>query len=174
VHCYSSIPTDKSRAKISNQRKPNVFSCEWSGKLKDRDTHYKECQFVHSNCPNDDCDEVFFRKDLSQHIMDYTHGLISCDWCDLEVKVEMIDAHSHFCLNRPAPCPNDGVDANGEPLLLALSAIAHHLTVCPTERVECAFAEAGCKIQLQRKDMPVYEQNAEAHMVCFLKALQES
>jgi hypothetical protein len=174
VRCYSSIPTDKNRVKTRNQRKPNVLSCDWSGKLKDREIHYKKCPFAHVNCPNDDCDEVLFRKDLAQHMVDCIHSLIPCDWCDLNGKMEMIDAHSKVCLNRPAPCPNDCVDANGIPLLLALSAITHHLTICPMELVGCAYAEARCKIQLQRKDIPIHEKNAEAHMVCFLEALQES
>jgi hypothetical protein len=97
VHCLSyespgdGIKTDEELAEeLAN-------SCGWTGKLKDAEQHYKDCQFVKVECPNIGCEDMCLRKDLPEHIENCLHRLIPCKWCNLRRKIDAVDAHVLVC-----------------------------------------------------------------------------
>jgi hypothetical protein len=172
VRCYS-FESESEEVVIGKKRKvSDLESCKWSGKLKNRDAHYDQCQFAQMQCPHDDCIEILIRKDVLVHTVECVHRLVKCEFCDLRSKVDVIPLHLPVCDKRPGPCPNKCVDENGNLLLFIPNEIANHRTVCALEAVECAFAAMGCKVKLQRKDMVLHEKDAGAHMACICEALQ--
>jgi hypothetical protein len=69
---------------------------------------------------------------------------------------------------RPAPCPNRCVDTNGDLSLFHPREITQHRTICALQLVGCAYyRDSGCEVKLQRKDMPLHEQDSAAHIVSF-------
>jgi hypothetical protein len=173
VHCFSYefAEEDKVKGRQGNIRE-SYESCEWSGKLKDAESHYKQCQFAQINCPHDGCHDIIVRKDLTSHIVDCIHRLLPCKWCGLEGSANLLDAHLLICDGRHIPCPKNCLDVHGEVLSFPWSEITSHRTICEMESVGCAFAEGGCKVKLPRKDMPLHEKDAGAHMVCLFGALK--
>jgi hypothetical protein len=146
-------------------------TCCWTGKLKEAEEHYKECQFVKEECPNIGCDEIFTRKCLSEHVENCLHQLLPCKWCNLRRKIDAVDAHVLVCPKGPVPCPNSCLDDSGEVQCFGLTEIPHHRTSCSMEMIDCKYAMAGCKIKLLRKDMPVHENDTGSHFNCLLDSL---
>jgi hypothetical protein len=173
VRCFSYDFVEENKVKGKKRKlKDTVESCEWTGKLKDAEAHYNRCQFAQTNCPHDGCDDVFVRKDLQEHIEDCIHRPVVCEWCEIVKSADAIDLHLRWCSNRPVPCPNNCLGVNREVSRFLPSAMDQHRSICGMELVDCAFAASGCKTKLQRKDMPLHEQDVGAHMVCFFGALQ--
>jgi hypothetical protein len=173
VHCFSYDFVEENKVKGKKRKlKDTVESCEWTGKLKDAEAHYNQCQFALTNCPHDGCDDVFIRKDHLDHVEDCIHRPVVCEWCEIVKSADAIDLHLRWCSNRPVPCPNKCLDVNREVLKFLPSDMDHHRALCAMELVDCAFVECGCKTKLQRKDMPLHEQDVGAHMVYFFGALQ--
>jgi hypothetical protein len=159
VKCFSCEPTKEGEP---------IESCKWFGKLKEREGHYNRCSFALRKCPHTGCDQNFLGKNLPGHIVDCIHRLVPCKWCDVRGKVEKITAHLSVCSMRPAPCPNRCVDTNGDLSLFHPREITQHRTICALQLVGCAYyRDSGCEVKLQRKDMPLHEQDSAVHIVSF-------
>jgi len=171
VYCFTYEFTEEERIK-GRKKKRKDEHCEWTGKLKDAEAHNSQCEFTLMNCPHDGCNNNCLRKDLPSHVEDCTYRPVLCEWCQVLKSADSIDLHLQCCSNRPVPCPYNCVDVNGEILRFLPRELDQHIFLCPMELVNCAFADSGCKITLQRKDMLLHEQDAGAHMLCCLKALQ--
>lgn len=179
VHCFSYEFTAEGKVKDTEGSIQSVLdndesyeSCEWSGKLRDAESHYKQCQFAQTNCPHDGCSDIIIRKDLPSHNADCIHRPVPCKWCGLEESANLLKAHLLICDSRHIPCPKNCLDVNGEYSTFPWSEITGHRTICAMELVGCAFAEGGCEVKLPRKDMPLHEKDAGAHMVCLFGALK--
>jgi hypothetical protein len=149
-------------------------SCNWIGKLNEAKRYYDLCQFAEINCTHANCNDILLRKSLPEHIESCLHRLLPCKWCELKYKVDALEAHLLVCPKRPVPCPNSCLDANGALLWLCPTMISQHCTQCTMESISCKFAPVGCKIMLLRKEMPIHEIDASAHIGCLLEALQTS
>ena len=144
------------KIKCTNRKK----GCEWSGELGSLKTHLesgKGCGFVIIDCPNK-CRKSIFRKELKVHLeSECTLCSYQCEHCGhkdtykgitgkglrlVEVCGLGATAKSHYdeCPSYPLKCPNHcGVTG------IKRKDMAGHRSKCPQERVECPFAEAGCK-----------------------------
>jgi hypothetical protein len=179
VHCFSYEFTVEDKVKGIEGSIQSVLdvdesyeSCEWSGKLRDAESHYKQCQFAQTNCPHDGCDDMIVRKDLPSHIVDCIHRPVPCKWCGLEESANLLDAHLLICDSCYILCPKNCLDVNGDVSSFPWSEITSHRTICAMELVGCAFAEGGCEVKLPRKDMPLHEKDARAHIVSLFGALK--
>lgn len=171
VRCFSYQPEEENSIELTHENEGNVVeSCEWSGKLRDVETHYSECQFANTTCPHDDCDEILVKKDLPEHLMNCLHRSISCEFCGLIATIDLIHSHSSECPKRPEPCPNGCFAANGDILCICHDQIGPHCTICIMEEVGCTFAVTGCNVRCSRKDMLFHEKDAGAHIVGLLDA----
>jgi hypothetical protein len=177
VRCFTyeaSGASEDDEVKTVKKRKGVVAeSCDWVGKLNDAERHYNdECRFAKIICPHTGCDNIFQRNSLPAHIETCLHRLILCQWCNIRKKIDLLDAHLLTCHKRPVPCPNSCLDVNGAVLCFDSSEIGQHRSVCSMESIACKFGSVGCKVELMRKDMPLHEVDAGAHIGCLLEALQ--
>lgn len=177
VRCFTYeayAASEDDEIKTVTKRKELVANtCDWIGKLNDAERHYNdECQFAKIVCPHTGCDNIFQRSSLPEHIKTCLHRLIPCGWCNIRKKFDSFDAHLLTCHKRPLPCPNDCLDVNGAVLCFDSSEIGPHRSICSMESIACKFGSVGCKVELVRKDMPLHEVDAGAHIGCLLEALQ--
>jgi len=169
VHCFSHKLISSGRKKIKGKRDD---SCDWSGKLSLAEGHYNECQFAEVTCPHIGCDDIFLRSYLLGHIESCLHRLVTCQWCNIRKKIDLLDEHLLVCRKRPIPCPNSCLDVNGVVLCFNSSEIKQHRIICSMESICCRFVGVGCETKLTRKDMPLHENDGGAHIGCLLDALQ--
>lgn len=175
VYCFSTETLREDEIKnIERSEGKAVESCNWTGKLNEAKKHYDLCQFAEINCPHAGCNDILLRKSLPEHIGSCLHRLLPCKWCELKHMVDTLEAHLLACPKRPVPCPNSCLDANGAVLWLCPTIISQHRTQCTMESISCKFAPVGCKIKLLRKEMPMHEIDASAHIGYLLEALQTS
>lgn len=173
VHCFSYVSSLENKIeKREESKEEDVEFCNWSGKLKEAERHYNQCQFARINCPNIACNDSYLRKSLTVHIQNCVYRRIPCKWCNRRKNIDLLDAHVLVCPKRPIPCPNNCLDINGVVHCLRPNDIVNHRTLCTMEIVRCRFVLAGCKKKLSRKDMPLHENDAAAHTGCLLDALQ--
>ena len=157
-----------------NQLKINCTNrkkgCEWTGELGALKTHLeseKGCGFVAIDCPNK-CAFTMLRRELKLHLKSKcvlrSYRCEHCGHKDTFKGITGIDyqltlhrgidngygygypnevvAKSHYdeCSSYPLKCPNQcGVTG------IKRKDMVGHRSKCPQERVECPFAEAGCK-----------------------------
>jgi TNF receptor-associated factor 4 len=138
----------------------NEDSCDWTGKLKDAESHYINCPFSPfkiSPCPHNGCDDVCIQRDLPLHMKNCLYRLVPCDWCDLSDTIDVIYSHTSVCPKRPVPCPNGCFDSNGKTLSICHDEVANHCRVCIMKEVDCAFAISGCNAKRPRRDTYLHE-----------------
>jgi hypothetical protein len=148
--------------------------CEWTGKLNGAESHYNECQFANTTCPNDGFDDILVRREIPDHNKICPHCLMPCKWCKELGKVDKINAHLMVCKACPVPCPNDCFCENGAIFHSTRDEIAHHRTICPEEEMVCKYASSGCNTKLTRRYMTLHEGDARAHIDLLQEAFQDA
>ena len=138
--------------------------CEWMGELGALKAHLKSesgCGFVMVECPNK-CSmraHTMLRKDLKKHLTQHCYlRPYICEYCGLKDTYAAITGfrqrslsdngyfgHQATCPEVPLICPN-----KCGPRKIKRKDMDCHRSKCPNERVECTFAEAGCKGVIRR------------------------
>ena len=135
--------------------------CEWTGELRQRDTHLNEdpelekqldrCQFVEIDCLYE-CGDRLQRRYMQKHQTELcTKRPFSCEHChNYESNYDDV-LHNHWpvCGSFPLPCPNQ---CGSFP---QRQNIENHIdNECPLTTINCDFHHVGCAVKLPRKDMP--------------------
>ena len=162
------------KVKCSNHGK----GCEWKGELGALKTHLeseKGCGFVIVDCPNR-CSVVVLRKELKIHLKSKcslrSYQCEHCGFKDTFIRITggiLTKSHYDACPSYPLACPNQcGVTR------IKRKDMAHHRSKCPQERLECPFAEAGCKNTTRRCKLDDHlTSNQQQHLLLVMGAYKQ-
>jgi len=148
--------------------------CQWMGELSSLQAHLnsdKGCEYADVQCSNN-CGAMMMRKELEAHLAQQCPlRKIQCQYCHYEDTYQTITTQHYdecpFCL---LPCPNK-CGTTG----ILRAAMANHLSRCVLEPVECPFHEAGCTVQILRREFDVHmSENQQHHLLVLLEAFQET
>jgi len=133
-------------------------TCNWVGKFKDAEEHFKVCPYAGVRCSHDGCGALVARRDLPDHEQNCEHRQQLCKWagCEARVAIDAVAAHESICVKREVGCPNDGCDANR----IVFDELDTHRLTCQFESVACPFASVGCTASVPRKDVDTHEDAA--------------
>ena len=144
--------------------------CEWEGEIRSLDQHKSTCLHVPVPCPRE-CDVgSVLRGDLQSHLRDY------CSQRDYEYPHclqmgryrERVTSHLQDCPMVPTECPNEGCEE-----MVPRSLVQAHLDEdCPFTVLQCRYSEAGCKVQLPRRDLVEHESDLKLHLHVVVKYSQ--
>eukprot|EP00111_Clytia_hemisphaerica_P009927 TCONS_00029046-protein len=68
-----------STVKCKNEK----HKCQWTGSLRQLDTHLKKCDFEMKKCTNANCTKLIIRKNVSKHALYQCDRSIRCQSCSL-------------------------------------------------------------------------------------------
>ena len=136
--------------------------CEWEGEIRSLDKHKSTCLHVPVPCPRE-CDVgSVLRGDLQSHLQDYcSQRDYECPHChEMGRYRERVTSHLQDCPMVLTECPNEGCEQ-----MLCSSLILFHVAAdCPLTVLQCRYSEAGCKVQLPRRDLEEHEHNNRLHL----------
>ncbi len=155
--------------------------CKWRDELQSLEKHIKSdagCGYVEVKCRNcpkfslhKECHKML-RKDLDEHMQNTCeYRSVTCIHCNEKLRYyfQLSDHHSH-CEQYPCPCPNKCGTGN-----MPRKDVPTHRNECPLERVECIFAEAGCKIKLVRNQLDKHlTDNQQTHLILLMTDYRKS
>lgn len=143
--------------------------CKWTGELGTLKTHLnsdKGCGFVFVDCPNKckSSGAAMLRKQLAEHLESWCPlRPYQCKFCGFKdnylritgttvsipdvLTVQGAVSHYDKCLMYPVDCPNLGCGMYD----IQRKDMALHRSVCPWERVNCPFTDAGCEMSDLRR-----------------------
>ena len=126
-------------------------ACQWTGPLKDLETHIaQDCEFATTPCSNQGCSVTPLRSQLPLHLSSECQlRELLCSYCGDPVVVMDMPAHLETCGKAALTC------TNCQAPYLREDQRAHD-ACCPEKPVTCPFASHGCTVPLVRKD---YEQH---------------
>lgn len=141
-------------------------NCDWTGELREQQTHLKNCQFEKIECPNK-CKTDVMRLDLDKHLLECPLRLEKCEHCKIEVVVTQLARHHLLmCPKFPVNCP-----VCGETEVMRES-INGHINIisgdCPMVVVPCSFRHIGCMHQDQRCKMGKHYQEMNTQHLMML------
>ena len=89
--------------------------------------------------------------------------------CEWEGEIRFLDQHKLDCLTAPTRCPNEGCDE-----IVPYSLVQAHLDDnCPFTVLHCRYSEAGCEIELPRRDLEAHENDLKLHLQVVTKYSQD-
>ena len=136
--------------------------CKWEGEIRYLDQHKSTCLHVPVPCPRE-CDVgSVLRGDLQSHLRDYcSQRDYECPHClQMGRYRERVTSHLQDCPMVLTECPNEGC----EEMLCSSLILFHVSTNCPFTVLQCRYSEAGCKVQLTRRDLEEHEQHDRLHL----------
>ena len=143
----------------------NVYQgCEAVLKMKDLYDHLSGteseygCEYASISCP-DDCGSYLLLKDMEDHLdYDCVKRVVTCGYCSTWVAFDWLDAHYYAC-EKSSPCPRF---CGGQFLYEELK---EHELHCPNMLVTCPFKEAGCHVEVLRKQEEEHaKESAATHL----------
>nr|XP_058941722.1 TNF receptor-associated factor 5-like [Pocillopora verrucosa]XP_058968596.1 TNF receptor-associated factor 5-like [Pocillopora verrucosa] len=131
--------------------KCNSQGCQWKGNYSDANDHLRHCPKVRERCPNEGCQHVAAREEMTAHACPKER--IACSGCQLSVTRERLQFHrTSLCRNSAVLCPlRCGAS-------LPRMNINLHLHKCPEKASMCQVP--GCKKIVKKKDMNVHLKEA--------------
>ena len=157
------------------------LGCRWVGELITLQTHLdsdKGCGYVEVQCSNK-CGAKMKRKELKVHLeqqcplrkIQRPLCKIQCQFCHYEDTYQTITSkHYDECPHYLLPCPNK-CGTTG----IRRADMDYHRSRCELEPVECPFREAGCKVNVVRKEFYSHmSRNQQNHLLVLLGAYQET
>ena len=142
--------------------------CKVTTKLRELNSHKHECGFARVACTQE-CRKMILHKDLTQYCNDEcSKRKIKCKYCGLVDHFETINGqHVTICEEYPVNCPR-GCTQSSE---IKWKDIKKHAEVCPLEKVQCPFSEAGCDASVLRKDLSTHiETSGQQHLMKMMTA----
>ena len=149
------------------------LGCKFVGELSSLQTHLdsdKGCGYVQVQCSNECSWAKMKRKELKAHLeRQCPLRKIQCQYCDYEGTYQTITSkHYGECPHYPLPCPNK-CGTTG----IRRADMDNHRSRCELEPVECPFREAGCKVNVVRKEFDSHMSgNQQNHLLVLLGAYQ--
>ena len=84
--------------------KCNSQGCQWKGNYSDANDHLRHCPKVRERCPNEGCQHVAAREEMTAHAC--RKERIACSGCQLSVTRERLQFHhTSLCRNSAVLCP---------------------------------------------------------------------
>ena len=151
------------------------LGCQWVGELSSLQTHLdsdKGCRYVEVQCSNNCGAKTMKRNKLKAHLEQQCPlRKIQCQYCHYEDTYQTITSkHYDECPHYPLPCPN-WCGTGG----IRRADMDKHRSRCQLEPVECPFREAGCKVNVVRKEFDSHMSgNQQTHLLLLLAAYQET
>ena len=139
--------------------------CQWTGALREIDTHFQSCDYTlipcTNECKNDDQIVKVPRKDLQDHLNNKCpRRQYKCPLCEETGEhLEITTSHLKSCPKALVSCSNPGCD-----LIFLHSEISTHQPSCQYKPVPCKYAEVGCKERPLRKDLKKHEEDGQLHL----------
>ena len=129
----------------------NNSGCSWTGELSNLEFHlYNECLYQKIKCPNNECDKIIFKKDLSSHLIkcDYIKKImkVKCNYCEGEFDLDNLVKHIKECPELIIECDN----GCGEKIKKK-DLEEHKTKKCPEELNKCDYWDKGCQKKIKRK-----------------------
>ena len=148
--------------------------CPWVGELSSLQAHLDSdegCEYADVQCSNK-CGAMMMRRELEAHLAQQCpRRKIKCQYCcHKDTYLAITTQHCNECPYYPLPCPNKcGMTA------IRRVAMANHRSRCELEPVKCLFHEAGCTVQILRREFDRHmSENQENHLLVLLGAFQEA
>ena len=148
--------------------------CPWVGELSSLQAHLnsdKGCGYVEVQCSNK-CGAKLMRKELETHLEQQCPlRKIHCQYCHYEDTYQTITTqHYNECPRYPLPCPNKcGTTA------IRRADMDNHRSKCELEPMECPFHEAGCNVQVVRREFDAHMSGSQQnHLLVLLGTFQET
>jgi len=106
-------------------------------------TSDRGCIYATQECPNK-CGAVLPRRELNDHVRAACRlRVVECEYCHWSCSYESLTSeHISDCLEYPVSCRNDCGRT-----LKRKDMQTHYEDECPNVKVECPFAEFGCRSQ---------------------------
>ena len=146
------------------------LGCDWVGSFGRVEQHAKnECPFEMVKCADVNCKKKVPRCFLDLHKTQLCQKRsMACPSCDLNTRPgllnplplrysDVITKHWLECPMWPTRCP----DACDPYLTLTRCELASHLRKCSEARIECKFAEAGCRARVKEEEMDEHLRDAK-------------
>ena len=146
--------------------------CEWEGEIRSLDQHKSTCLHVPVPCPRE-CDVgSVLRGDLQSHLRDYcSQRDYECPHClQMGRYRERVTSHLQDCPMVLTECPNEGCEE-----MVPHSLVQAHLDEdCPFTALYCRYSEAGCEIELPRRELKEHENDLKFHLQVVMKLMKYS
>jgi len=129
--------------------------CQWTGELRDKETHISSCIYTSISCTNENCEVRVAKKDLEEHVtMSCLWRTVQCDYChELHPQCQMEDDYEK-CKRFPMICPG------GCMALTSREMIENHTeNYCPKTVIPCPYVQMGCKTKVQREKLETHIQS---------------
>lgn len=130
--------------------------CDWTGELRAKEDHLTSCPFKVVLCTNENCHVTMTRYNLQDHVTTTCEWrILECTHCNLSRPACQTQAHDLICKRKPLNCPmNCGAVIPREEIP------THTETDCPLAIISCPYAQMGCMIKVQRRDVESHLQSA--------------
>ena len=141
----------------------------WSDTVSAVVNHLEGCPYLPTACPlSCVCLEGeregqvarLERRHIPGHVRDSCPlRVVTCEFCEGEVKASEMNPHLEDCEAFPLPCPN-GCAREGEDEVREVkrSDLTVHLdTHCPLQKVQCPYRDHGCREEMERRLTDTHE-----------------
>ena len=141
----------------------------WSDTVSAAVNHLEGCPYLPTACPlgcvclggeRDGQVARLERRHIPGHVRDSCPlRVVTCEFCEGEVKASEMNPHLEDCEAFPLPCPN-GCAREGEDVVREVKRrdLTVHLdTHCPLQIVQCPYRDHGCREEMERRLTDTHE-----------------
>ena len=141
----------------------------WSDTVSAAVNHLEGCPYLPTACPlgcvclegeREGQVARLERRHIPGHVRDSCPlRVVTCEFCEGEVKASEMNPHLEDCEAFPLPCPN-GCAREGEDEVREVKRrdLTVHLdTHCPLQKVQCPYLDHGCREEMERRLTDTHE-----------------
>ena len=141
----------------------------WSDTVSAAVNHLEGCPYLPTACPlgcvcldgeREGQVARLERRHIPGHVRDSCPlRVVTCEFCEGEVKASEVNPHLEDCEAFPLPCPN-GCAREGEDEVRGVKRrdLTVHLdTHCPLQKVQCPYRDHGCREEMERRLIGTHE-----------------
>ena len=143
--------------------------CQWTGTIKDIDTHLNSCTYQLVPCTN--CEVKMRRSKLETHLTDHCpKRMVNCQYCKERGTYQMITSRSHTnkCPDLPIKCTIKGCNEK-----IPRRSIASHNETCPKAIIPCEYNTVGCTKVMKREEQEKHnEESIKQHLDIAMKKIE--
>ena len=105
--CYPDMANRKEISKVKILCNNCEVGCEWTGIIKDLETHLEDCHFKQVKC--DLCSKSVILEKLKHHkVNECEYRMSSCEYCEKKMIFKNIEEHEESCDKAPINCEQCG------------------------------------------------------------------